>query len=242
MIDDGSFVLLNHLEEKLTNKEAVERISSHFAKISQQYPPLDTQSLPQHVQDKLAEGAHLFGRRPQIEEYEVYDELMKAKKPKTGIPGDLPRCLVKEFSPELSVPLVKIYNQIISTGVWPEPWRVEHGIPLQKKTNPENEDDLRIISLTSFYSKVFEKFVMDWLLDYIGHLIDWHQYGGQKGNGVTHYLIDFINFIKYNQDLKSMHAVLAVAIDFSKAFNRQNHNILVTLLSDLGIPGWLLNW
>ena len=77
---------------------------------------------------------------------------------------------------------------------------------------------------------------MDWLLDYIGRLIDWHQYGGQKGNGVTHYLIDFINFIKYNQDLKSMHAVLAVAIDFSKTFNRQNHNILVTL----GIPGWLL--
>ena len=161
MLDDGSFVLLNHLEEKLTNKEAVERISSHFAKISQQYPPLDTQSLPQHVQDKLAEGAHLFGRGPQIEEYEVYDKLMKAKKPKTGIPGDLPRCLVKEFSPELSVPLAKIYNQIISTGVWPEPWRVEHGIPLQKKTNPENEDDLRIISLTSFYSKVFKN--LSWI-------------------------------------------------------------------------------
>ena len=34
--------------------------------------------------------------------------------------------------------------------------------------------------------------------------------------------------------------MLAVAIDFSKAFNRQNHNILIELLSDLGVPGWLL--
>ena len=28
--------------------------------------------------------------------------------------------------------------------------------------------------------------------------------------------------------------------DFSKAFNRQEHNKLITLLSDLGTPGWLL--
>ena len=33
---------------------------------------------------------------------------------------------------------------------------------------------------------------------------------------------------------------MAVAVDFSKAFNRQNHNILIELLSDLGVPGWLL--
>ena len=81
---------------------------------------------------------------------------------------------------------------------------------------------------------------MDWLLEYVGPHIDKGQYGGQKGESVTHYLIDFINFVMYNQDLKDMHAVLAVAIDFSKPFNRQNHNILVTLLSDLGVPGWLL--
>ena len=27
---------------------------------------------------------------------------------------------------------------------------------------------------------------------------------------------------------------------FSKRFNRQNHNILITKLSDMGVPGWLL--
>ena len=30
-------------------------------------------------------------------------------------------------------------------------------------------------------------------------------------------------------------------IDFKKAFNRQNHAILVTKLGDMGVPGWLLN-
>ena len=36
-------------------------------------------------------------------------------------------------------------------------------------------------------------------------------------------------------------AVLAAMIDFKKACNRQNHAILVTKLSDMGVPGWLLN-
>jgi hypothetical protein len=56
---------------------------------------------------------------------------------------------------------------------------------------------------------------------------------GLKGSSIVHYLIEFINFILYNQDLKEPHAV-------SKAFNRQDHNILLTLLCDLGVPGWLM--
>ena len=133
--------------------------------------------------------------------------------------GDLPRKLVQEFSPELSAPIKKIYNNIITSGLWPSEWKVEFGIPLQKVKNPKTKDDLRIISFTSFFSKVFEKFVMDWLLMYVGLLIDGGQYGELKGSSVTHYLIDFINFVLYNQDLKDIHAVLAVAVDFSKAFN-----------------------
>ena len=44
----------------------------------------------------------------------------------------------------------------------------------------------------------------------------------------------------YNQDLDPSHAVLATMIDYSKAFNNQNHNILITILSDMGVPTWLL--
>ena len=157
-----------------------------------------------------------------------------------GVPGDLPRTLIQEFSPELSGPLSKIYRRIIETGEGPSQWKIEYGIPLQKKPNPKDEDELRIISLTAFYSKVMETFVMDWLLEFIGHKIDWHQYGGQTGNSVAHYLIDFKNVVLYNQDLKNIHAVLAATVDFSKAFNRQSHNILISLLSELGVPGWLL--
>ena len=77
-------------------------------------------------------------------------------------------------------------------------------------------------------------------MQYLGDKIDIKQFGGQKGNSITHYIIEFVNFILYNRDMTNPHAVLALMVDFRKAFNRQNHNILVTILSKMGVPGWLL--
>ena len=77
-----------------------------------------------------------------------------------------------------------------------------HGIPLQKVKDPLNEDQLRIISLTAFLSKVLEKFFIEWLLFYIGDKIDWRQYGGQKGSSTAHYLIELINFCQAQPQLQ----------------------------------------
>ena len=94
--------------------------------------------------------------------------------------------------------------------------------------------------MTSFFSKVTEQIIVKWLLDYIGEKMDFRQYGGTKGNSICHYLIEFINFILLNQDSTDQTAVLACMVHFAKAFNRLNHNILISKLSDMGVPGWLL--
>jgi hypothetical protein len=170
----------------------------------------------------------------------VFEKIRKSKKPKSSVPGDLPRKIVKEFGPELAGPAGIIFRNIVKTGHWPKAWRTEYGTPLQKVPNPETEDQLRIISLTSYLSKVFEQYVLEWLMKYVGDKMDWGQYGGEKGSSISHYLIQFVNFILYNQDLKIPHAVLAVMIDYSKAFNRICHNTIITILSKMGVPGWLL--
>ena len=45
----------------------------------------------------------------------------------------------------------------------------------------------------------------------------------------------------YNQDLHDIHAVVATTVDFSKAYNRQNHHKILVMLYNLNVPGWLLN-
>ena len=237
-LDQSSFTLIEHLEKNLTKKESVEKIAEHFSQISQEFPPLDVHNLSESVRKKLADSKS--SKLPFISCYQVQKMLQKVKKSKSGIPGDLPGALIKEFGQELSRPLSTIYNNIISTGNWPKNWKIEYGLPLKKIPQPYNEDDIRVISLTSVYSKTFEKFVISWLLEYLEEKIDVAQYGGRKGCSISHYLIDFVNFVSYNQDISHIQAVLAVAVDFSKAFNRQNHLILIELLSKLEVPGWLL--
>ena len=242
--DEGSsFTLPSH--ENLNPLESAEKIAEHFSRISREFPPLNMETLPDRVKQKLnnPESESVI---PIIMEHDVHKKIMSANKPKSGVPGDLPRRLVSEFGPELATPMCKIFKSILQSSKqgavkWPNSWKLEFGTPLQKVSDPQSEIDLRIISLTSFFSKVMEKFVVEWLMYYIGEKMDPKQFGGLKGNSISHYMIELIHYILYNQDYNLPVAVLICAIDFAKAFNRQSHNILVTKLSDMGVPGWLLN-
>ena len=236
--DEGNFALPVHEELGLTAEEAADRIAEKFAEISQEFPPITFQGLPERVQIKMKDAK--MGAVPHISRQKVENKILKAKKTKGGVPGDIPAKLIKEFGPELAPPLSQLFRKIATTGIWPKRWRLEQGLPLKKTSNPMTEDDLRIISLTPFFSKTFEQIVLEWLLEHVNEQIDPFQYGGRKGTSSNHYLIDLITFILYNQDLPESRAVLATMVDFSKAFNRQNHHILVTKLSDMGTPGWLL--
>ena len=234
--DDQTFILPNHQDQNLSDQQCAESIAEHFAAISKEYSALNKDQLPTRVQTKLEEQSKL----PTISEYECYLKLKATKKPRSVIPGDLPSEIVKEFTEELAYPLAKICNKIVQSATWPLQWKVEHVIPISKIPLPQTEDDLRPISLTSFFSKVMEQFIVMWLLELIGGKMDFRQYGGMKGNSTCHYLIELINFILYHQNNLEPTSVLACLVDFSKAFNQQDQNILITKLSDLGVPGWLL--
>ena len=77
---------------------------------------------------------------------------MTSKKPSSSVPEDLPRRIVKELSLELATPISKIINRIIKTGEWPAKWKIEYGTQIQKIPNSQTEDNIRLISLTSYFS------------------------------------------------------------------------------------------
>ena len=233
--DDGNFFTLPS-HENLSDEESAEKIATYFAEISQEYSPIDLELLPQRVKTRLLS----VDKPPIVSEHDVYQQILSTKKAKSGVRGDLPGIVNKEFAPELTAPVCKVINNIIQSGEWPYQWKLEYVTPIAKIPAPESEDDLRPISLTPFFSKVTESFIVKWLLSFIGHKIDIRQFGGLKENSTTHYLIEFTNFILHNLDSVDQTAILACTIDFQKAFNRLDHSILVTKLSDLGIPGWLL--
>ena len=164
-----------------------------------------------------------------------------AKKPNSHVPGDVPKKLMQHFPAEFATVAAKIFNAILRKKVYPTQWKIEYGIPIEKWKNPVSEENLRVISKTAFLSKIFEAFVVEWLLGYIKPFLDPNQFGGLKGISVNHYLIKFLEFVHKSLDVREPSAVLATMVDLSKAFNRVDHNLVIEDLYNMNCPSWLLN-
>ena len=76
--NEGSFTLISHMEENLTNDQSIESIAQHFALISQEYPPLDSNMLPEQVKVKL-DTPISPEMLPDIFDFKVYEQIKKIK-------------------------------------------------------------------------------------------------------------------------------------------------------------------
>ena len=222
----------------MSEEQSVERIADYFSNISQEFEPLTLEKLPPNVQSCILEAKD-DPSIPKLEPFEVYHKISKAKKPNSVIKGDVPKRILKLFSPELASPIATIFNKISSSFEYPRQWVRESQIPIPKVFPPTSEDDLRPISRTFFFSKVYESFIGEWLLPVIRPYMDPGQYG-IKGSSIVHYLIKFLHFTHSSLDLKQPHAVLAALVDLSKAFNRVSHIHVIQDLHDMHAPGWIL--
>ena len=231
------FQLPGHAERNLTSAQSAEIIAEHFSAISQEYDPLEIDALPRNVQLFLEKNDNFLA--PKLSPEDVQSRITKAKKPNGLVPGDLPKKLVKQCAHILANPVSIIFNKITVQAEYPKQWKIEHQIALPKIFPPESEDQLRNIAKTQFWSKLYESFVGEWLLQVIRPFLDPGQCG-LKGFSTTHYLIQLLQFVHATLDLKQPHAVLAACIDLSKAFNRVDHSLVVQDLYDMHTPAWLL--
>ena len=117
-------------------------------------------------------------------------------------------------------------------------------IPLPKINPPASiYKDIRPISLTPIAAKVFESIVMEWVDDTIMSNVDPKQFGGLAGTSTTDALVEMTHKWYEATDKPNRPTyVRIVLLDFSKAFDLVNHNILLEKLQVFGIPAPILRW
>ena len=106
------------------------------------------------------------------------------------------------------------------THEWPSSWKKEYHVPIKKIPAPKSEDDIRGIGLTSWVSKQLERLLLKWIWPYVRPHLDPDQMGGVPGCSIEHYIIKMLHFIIASMDGAPNTAVIAVPIDYRKAFNR----------------------
>ena len=237
-----NFTLPSFVSEQMTPQQEADKLADYFSSISQQVVPMVEDQFPPSLRQAVQEGRS-SPLRPLLTEHQVYTKMLRIKKPNSSVPGDVPRTLIKEFPFEYSVPATKIFNQIIKTSVWPRQWVQEHVIVLTKsKTEaPKSENDLRNISKTAFFSKLFEALIGDYLMPIITKYIDPGQCGGLKGTSITHYLVKLIDFVHKTLDKNTPHAAILCTEDYSKAYNRGSFPLVMEDLHAMHTPPWLLS-
>ena len=190
-----------------TDQEVANEIAGFFNAISGEFQPLSPDQVPFTYHREL----------PLLAEEEVMKMIKDAKKPKSMVQGDLFPTLFNAAAVYLKAPVTSIFNDIITTAIWPVSWKREYVTVIPKKGMPESFADLRNISCTPLLSKIFEGYMLGKLKEETA--IKANQYGGVKGCSTTHMVVGLLQEMCENaEDYRS--ATILTAIDYSKAFNR----------------------
>ena len=210
----------------LSEGELAESLNDYFVSVANDIPPLDISSLPTFLPAAVPP--------PTIHPHEVCSKLLKLQSNKAMGPDSIPPRILKEFAYELAEPVTSIFNTSLSSGLAPVLWKGSTIIPIPKAKQTQVESDTRPIALTPVLSKVLEDFVVSWMVEDIGGQIDNRQYGSLEGTSTTLCLQDLIHNWLSKMDNPG-HYLRACFLDFSKAFDRIDHNIVITKLIDLGV-------
>ena len=156
-------------------------------------------------------------------------------------PDGLPNWLLRDFSSYLAGPVCAIYNASVREGFVPSRWKEANVVPVPKVHPPKAvEADLRPISLTATLAKVLESFVGSWILDRVGSNLGDRQYGALRQRSTTHALVDMLHH--WHAAVDKGQSVRTVFVDFAKAFDHVDHNVLVDKLVALSLPDVIMRW
>ena len=149
---------------------------------------------------------------------------------------NLPARILRTCAKELSIPLAHLFNLSLKTGEMPTLWKSANiaGDSRELVTN------YRSISLLPIPAKCLERIVYSAIYDHVSpFLTDW-QHGFVKGRSCETQLI--LTHHHWATALDQGRQVDVVFLDFSKAFDKVNHAVLLQKLCNFGISGSLLQW
>ena len=156
--------------------------------------------------------------------------------------NNIPVFIYKFLSEELSIILSNFFNLSVSVGVFPQFLKLGRIIPIFKSKNHKVTNNYRPISLTHIISKIFEKLMCSRMQNFISrnNILSRNQFGFRQGLNTNDAILQLVDECILALDKRNY--FITVLLDFKKAFDTVNHEILIKKLYRIGFRGTSLMW
>ena len=147
---------------------------------------------------------------------------------KASAPDCIPVVILKNCEPELSYILVKLFNKCLKESCFSHYWKVSLVVRVFKNVGERSTaKNYHSVSLLSVVSKVFEKVINNRIVDHVEKcdLFSDFQYGFRSSRS-TEDLLTIVSD-RIARAFNRSGATGAVALDISRAFDRNRHAGLI---------------
>nr|CAH7741509.1 unnamed protein product [Callosobruchus chinensis] len=208
----------------------VDSINNHFID-SIPVTTVDYNLISGYLQNQLCESSFQFKL---IDSDCILWALGKIKNVSAGADG-ISISLIKLCVPFIVPFLVHITNTILLEGKFPACWKTAYICPVPKLKDIRQLSDLRPISILPGLSKVVEKIIENQLRQHFNdyNILPDTQSGFRPYHSCTTALLNVTDDIIQAHDENKCTAL--VTLDFSKAFDTINHQVLLAILKSCGI-------
>ena len=149
---------------------------------------------------------------------------------------------VKPGGPTIASIISILFNKSINQGIFPSALKNAKVIPIHKGDSLFETSNYRPISLLPIFSKIFEKLMYTRIFSFVKkhNILYENQFGFQKKMSTEMAVNALINNIITTYENKEQS--VCIFLDFAKAFDTVNHDILLNKLEYYGIRGIALGW
>ena len=177
-----------------------------------------------------------------ISENGILKLLQKLNPNKAAGPDDIKPRILKELATHIAPILYVIFGVSLDTGVVPRDCRCANVSPVYKKGEKYIAENYRSISLTCICCKLMEHIVTSHIMNHADNnsILYPLQHGFRSKRSCETQLVEFVEDITCNMAAGKQTDILIM--DFSKAFDKVCHSLLVHKLRHYGIRGKVNQW
>lgn len=148
--------------------------------------------------------------------------------------------LLKECASIFVLPLRLLFSKSLSSGYFIQKWKFASVLPVFKTGDKTNVSNYRPISKLPNIAKILEHIVYEKIFFHLKRYLSLDQHGFIAGRSTCTNLAIFTNFCIRN--FENGIQIDTIYTDFSKAFDKVNHDILLIKLHKYGFHSSILNW